>query len=134
MVICILLVLGFNYVSTTHTFFDWSARPDKGAFEIAQVMQKEHIKSYYDLDGSFSYFVPGILYHHKIKDQKIYFNTSNKSSARYTELQNFQGDCFVLSTANYRALPNDTILYEYKDEDKAFTIYRRPPSHLNEAP
>ncbi len=120
----VFMVLGFNYISTTHTFFDWSARRDKAAFEIAQVFQRRGIKQYYDLDGTFDYFVPSILYHHKIVGREIYFSTNDKKSTRYTLAENFEGNCFVISAAQYQSQPEHTILYEYKDEDQAFVVYQ----------
>ena len=123
--IAILALLGFNYVSISHTFFTWSKSQDKGAFEIAQVFQEQKITDYYDLSGAFQYFVPSILYHHKIVGQPIRFYTNDKKSSRYLAAKDYKGEVFVIKTSDYKENGENKILYRYQDEDRGFTIYQK---------
>lgn len=125
LVTSIFTIIGFNYISTTHTFFDWSARPDKGVYEIAQLMQKEGITSYYDFDGRFAYFVPGILYHHKIQGKQIAYKTSNKNSARYLPIEEYMGDVYVANFAYLHPKEIGETIYRYQDESNQFILFRR---------
>lgn len=124
----LVIVIGFNIVSVTHTFFTWSARQDKGAYEIAQVLQENNIESYYDQTSEFQYFVPAILYHHKIADKAITFYSSNRKSSRYTPIVLYDGNTYVINKKRFSADKNKEILYEYTDEDRAFIVYRMRPS------
>lgn len=119
------LVLGLNYIAITHTFFTWSSRLDKGVFEIANVFQKNNVKTYYDRSGAFQYFVPGILYHHKISDKIITFHSSDTSSSRFTPIDKFKGNTFICRKSNFSPSEYNEILHEYLDEDRAFIIYRK---------
>ena len=129
------LVVGFSYVSATHTFFTWSAKPDKAAKEIAQIFQSENISQYYDLSKRFQYFVPGILFHHKINNANIDFKTADTNSQRFLPLENFKGDCFVVNQKDFEPTANKKILYEYldvdpknTDENKNFILFRLLPT------
>lgn len=122
--LAIVTIAGFNYVSVTHTFFTWSARQDKGVAQIARIFQQENITDYYDKSQAFQYFVPGILYHHKIKNRAISFYTADKNSSRFTPVDEYQGNTFVVQKAKFITGPDKEILYEYTDEDRAFVIYR----------
>jgi uncharacterized membrane protein len=122
------ILLYGNYISTKHTFFDWSNRPDKGAYEIAQILQAENSSSYYDIQGQYSYFVPSILYHHKINGKDIKYFTSNKKSARYLPKNKFSGNVFMANNPLSDTISSE-ILYHYQDESRNFTVYRQvdPP-------
>lgn len=116
-----IFILAFwNYTSTNHTFFDWSARPDKETYKIAQILKQENIKTYYDQSGNFQYFVPGILYHSKLNKNNTRFFSSNKKSARYIASEDYKGNCFVEQKENFTKNENRKILFQTEE----FILYR----------
>ncbi len=128
--ITVLIIVGFSYTTHRHTFMTWSAKPDKSAHYIAQIFQQKNITSYYDKSSGFQYFVPGILYHHKINGTDIQFFTGDTASTRFSPLANFTGNCFVESRSTFVPSANREILYEYEDVDteqpnahKDFVVY-----------
>ncbi len=134
-IVTLLLALVWNYKSTHHTFFDWSGRPDKGAYEMAQVLQENKINSYYDLEGNYSYYAPSILYHHKLNGKDIKYYTSNTKSARYKSIDQYKGKVYITVGP---VITSDTlenkVLYQYKDESNEFKLIQAPQDLLHEAP
>jgi len=130
--ISLLLIIAWNYKSTHHTFFDWSSRPDRGAYELAKVFQENNISSFYDIEGKYHYFVPSLLYHHKLKGKEIKYYTSNTNSARYQKIENYTGDAF-LAPMGKQDSSTMKILYRYKDESNAFILFQLLPNPPSEA-
>lgn len=119
------LVLFLNYTSIHHTFFDWSKRKDKGAYKMAQVLIGNNVKSLYDLEGNFSYFVPSLQYHYKLSKQELKFYTANKKSARYLQKDQFMGVYYVSDSSHSANTSHQKILYEYLDESNHFILYKK---------
>jgi len=132
-IIVTLVILMGSYVSHTHTFMTWSAKPDKAAYEIAELFRQQDIQEIYDQSEHFSYFAPALGYYSRLSKLDFRYYTSNKNSLRFLSLEQYHGNTFAISKLNYNRQPNDTILYTYTDVDsstndisKNILIYSRP--------
>lgn len=118
----ILFVVG-NYICATHTFFTWSMRKDQAAYKIAEALQAKECDQVYDQSGNFSYFLPSILYHYKLKKQKITLYTINKNSARYLPPEKYKGPVFAVDGSEFSDSLSNKIIYNYQDESNHFILY-----------
>lgn len=127
-------LVGFgSYLSHTHTFITWSAKPDKAAYELSKLLIEKDIHDIYDRSSHFNYFAPALNYYFSLSKKNFHYYTSNNNSQRFLSIDDYKGITFAESKKTYKAKSNDLLLYFYTDIDsslsdpaKDIVIYQRP--------
>ena len=100
-VLCLLFIILFVsslMISHSHFFRFWSAKQDKNAIEISELLMAHHVENCYDNApaSQFYYYYPALEYYYGRKKTTIHLTMAAQKSLRYKPfLQTDNYDCII---------------------------------------
>lgn len=98
-----------SYSVSIHPKLNWSKQLDKEVYKLAGIFKTNHVKSVYNENSRFSYFVPGIQYYYYKDHKEMSYSTAIKGSTRYSEKQDIHTDCVIKNSP----LPSKIPIYDF---------------------
>lgn len=100
----------------THPFLNWSKQLDHEVKQAAKELQRANIRSVYNDNRDFDYFIPGVDYYSHRKGKGITFSSSSRASTRYGAVPGIETQAVVVTPVDRYKYPGfTTTIYSYGD-------------------